>query len=284
MHKLCVKSFKNKKSLITKITVFLFESMHTQKHVEDISMRGENNNMKHINVSTSSNAENVISKALGLEAEYVNQLIQFGAVYCKKVGQMRPIRLNSNVLVDSGDYLRVHPSPRYYPICKRILWLDKIIYNGGNFIVLHKPSGIPSCPKLDNFKENCIIQTKIALQIPYLELPHRLDTDTSGILVIGKNKEFLSRFGKLLQSRKVRKKYKFLVTWLQNDKSFEASTALIPENTIENLLLKSSTWPKQFLPTFSASVSNQPGNAQVSTLTAIAILTLLLPLIFFFHV
>jgi 23S rRNA pseudouridine1911/1915/1917 synthase len=66
-----------------------------------------------------------------------------------------------------------------------------IIYEDKDLLVIDKPAGIDS----DSF-ENRI---------------HRLDKDTSGILLIAKNNEALDFFQKQFQERKVEKKYTALV-------------------------------------------------------------------------
>ncbi|MCD5396979.1 MAG: RluA family pseudouridine synthase [Candidatus Pacebacteria bacterium] len=68
----------------------------------------------------------------------------------------------------------------------------KIIYQDENILVINKPAGINS----DDFERRI----------------HRLDKDTSGILLIAKNNKALKFLQKQFQERKVEKKYILLVS------------------------------------------------------------------------
>ncbi len=84
----------------------------------------------------------------------------------------------------------------------RILFRDQLI------IVLDKPPGIPvhAGPKGGASLEDYFPQ----LQFDYKETPHlahRLDRDTSGCLVLGRNERALRKMGKLFESGRVKKTY-----------------------------------------------------------------------------
>jgi tRNA pseudouridine32 synthase / 23S rRNA pseudouridine746 synthase len=86
--------------------------------------------------------------------------------------------------------------------------LARILYQDRDVLILDKPAGIAvhAGPKggitLDAFLPD--------LQLGAEELPqlaHRLDRETSGCLVFGRNKRALARLGKLFQNGKVQKVY-----------------------------------------------------------------------------
>jgi len=93
----------------------------------------------------------------------------------------------------------------------------------GDIIVVNKPSGILSVPGKGEDKFDCI-STRVRKLIPdCIEQPsvHRLDMDTSGILVLGLTKESHRNLSIQFQDRKVEKKYQALLRGRLSDKTNE---------------------------------------------------------------
>lgn len=111
----------------------------------------------------------------------VDKLIKLGAIYVKKSTDFKPRRIFFDIDLVIGDEIRIHPYPRFYPT-HDINWKDVIIEKNNDYIVIDKPSGIPSNPMLCNFYENVFecIKSEMNYGDDELFLPHRLDTDTSG--------------------------------------------------------------------------------------------------------
>jgi 23S rRNA-/tRNA-specific pseudouridylate synthase len=91
-----------------------------------------------------------------------------------------------------------------------LLWKSlQVFHSPRSIFVLTTRPGISTQPSLGNYRENvseCIRET---LGLDRIFLPHRLDTDTSGILVFGKTLAFTQRFAK----GSIQKSYRALVTW-----------------------------------------------------------------------
>ena len=155
------------------------------------------------------------------------ELIELGAIYVKSAYDSKPKRILSDVYVSEGDLIRVHPYPRRYKTIDDIDWRCATIHDSADYVIIHKPAGVPSNPTLDNYYENVFVRAKSEMKYEgTLYLPHRLDTDTSGLLLLGKSKKFASYFGSLLKLRQnVTKKYKAIV----------ASTS---SNTINDVLIR----------------------------------------------
>lgn len=81
-----------------------------------------------------------------------------------------------------------------------------IIFENSNFLIVNKSSGISSH---SGTKQNfgLIDIARSCIKGEDIDLCHRLDKDTSGCIVISKNKLFLSHFNKLLKKRLVGKTY-----------------------------------------------------------------------------
>jgi len=94
----------------------------------------------------------------------------------------------------------------------------KIIYEDKDVLVIDKPAGIVVFPE-GQTKENTLIdkiieekpELKQAGEPPRYGIVHRLDKDTSGILLIAKNTKSLIFLQKQFINRKVEKKYTVLV-------------------------------------------------------------------------
>jgi 23S rRNA pseudouridine955/2504/2580 synthase len=85
---------------------------------------------------------------------------------------------------------------------------DFILENNNNFIIINKPSGIPVQAGTKSFKN--IID--ILKNTKYFEntrpfIVHRLDKETSGILIVAKNREYAQLFTSLFRIRKIHKTY-----------------------------------------------------------------------------
>ena len=89
---------------------------------------------------------------------------------------------------------------------------DFIIEDNDNFIVINKPSGIPVQGGTRSFKNI----TDLLSSTKYFEnkkayIVHRLDKETSGVLIIAKNREYAQLFTSLFRIRKIHKNYLAIV-------------------------------------------------------------------------
>jgi len=93
-----------------------------------------------------------------------------------------------------------------------------ILYENNNLLVIEKPAGITVFPE-GSTTEKTVIELLLK-EFPYLKsagnpprygIIHRLDKDTSGILLVAKTSEGLDFFQKEFQNQKVVKKYLALV-------------------------------------------------------------------------
>lgn len=184
---------------------------------------------KFVTASSSGSCSSIVSSKVCLKETGIKcvELIELGAIYVKSASDIRPRRILSDVHVSEGDLIRVHPYPRRYKIVDDIDWRCATIHDSADYVIINKPAGVPSHPTLDNYYENVFVRAKSEMKHEgTLYLPHRLDTDTSGLLLLGKSKKFASYFGSLLRLRQnVTKKYRAII----------ASTS---SNNINDVLLR----------------------------------------------
>lgn len=125
----------------------------------------------------------------------------------------------------------------------------KIVYQDENIIVLDKPAGIKVHPS--SFSERDTLVNFLVAKLPETEkitdgsfgselrpgIVHRLDQDTSGVMVVARSQEAFDGLKKLFQGRKVLKKYAALVHGKLENK----------RGVIEKPLAKSTSYKKQVI-------------------------------------
>lgn len=85
-----------------------------------------------------------------------------------------------------------------------------LIYENEDLVVIDKPAGIPAHPK-GNFRYNTVTEIlKHDLQLENVWPCHRLDKMTSGIMILGKNKDTGTKLLRLLENEKDRIKKVYL--------------------------------------------------------------------------
>ncbi len=101
----------------------------------------------------------------------------------------------------------------YKPSVQEKKRYDKfIIENNDDFIVINKPSGIPVQSGTQSFK-NIIDILKDTHYFNFTKpyIVHRLDKETSGVMIIAKNREYAQLFTSLFRIRKIHKTYLAIV-------------------------------------------------------------------------
>lgn len=88
----------------------------------------------------------------------------------------------------------------------------KILFEDEYFIIAEKPAGLPSQPTVDKKRPNFFTLLKKQLQDErgagfYLALHHRLDRDTSGVMIFAKNKEANEPLADLFKKHRIQKTY-----------------------------------------------------------------------------
>jgi 23S rRNA pseudouridine955/2504/2580 synthase len=143
----------------------------------------------------------------------------------QKILRLNKIKINrkkvkSSYRVQSGDIVEIYDISKfktsdrpkiikYKPSRKEVsLYDDYILENNNNFLVINKPPGTPVQAGTKSFR-NIIDVLKDSKYFentkPYIV--HRLDKETSGVLIIAKNREYAQLFTSLFRIRKIHKTY-----------------------------------------------------------------------------
>ena len=114
-----------------------------------------------------------------------------------------------------------------------------VIFKNQEFIALNKPSGIP-VQGGTNVKLN-VDSLLDCLKYELQETPklvHRIDKNTSGLLLIARNLESAKFFGGMFRERKIKKKYLLLVKGLIKDKTGEIKMPIITNKKENSAITK----------------------------------------------
>lgn len=149
----------------------------------------------------------LITKLKGVPKSHLYRLIRKGEIRVNKK------RIDPHYRLIGGDIVRLPPLS--LEIVKELkpsqtlinLLKDRILYEDDYIMVLNKPSGIPVHAG-STVKMGVIEALKAAYKnLPHLELVHRLDTETSGCLIIAKKKRILRELHQLLRDGGIKKTY-----------------------------------------------------------------------------
>jgi len=172
-------------------------------------------------------------------------------------------KIKSSYRVQTGDIIEIYDISKfkvadrpkitkYKPTRKEVdLYDDYILENNDNFVVINKPRGIAVQAGTKSFR-NIIDVLKDSKYFenrkPYIV--HRLDKETSGVLIVAKTREYAQLFTSLFRIRKIHKTYIALtygkvskdITTLKDDLITIDNGKKIYQNAISHIrLLKTST-------------------------------------------
>ncbi len=144
----------------------------------------------------------------GVPKSHIYRAIRSGQVRVNKG------RVSSEYRLEAGDVLRVPPMRLPQPDAPRAVppAVFPIVYEDRDILVIDKPEGV-AVHGGSGVSFGVIEQLRSARpEERMLELAHRLDRDTSGLLVIAKNRKALVRLHDMFREGVVRKYYQALVT------------------------------------------------------------------------
>ncbi len=164
-----------------------------------------------------------------LDRWFEQNVIKLPHSLVEKIIRQNKIKVNkkktkSSYRVQSGDLIEVYDISKFKPTDKekKIKYKpqkselgrydDYVIENNENFIIINKPSGIAVQSGTKSFKNIVdILKSSKYFENSKPYIVHRIDKDTSGILIISKNREFAQLFTSLFRIRKIHKTYLALV-------------------------------------------------------------------------
>ena len=164
-----------------------------------------------------------------LDKWFKNEIINLPHSLLEKILRQNKIKVNkkktkSSYRLQTGDVIEIYDISKFKSVDKKekIKYLPKkkeigdyddyVIEDNENFIVINKPTGIPVQSGTKSFKNiiDILKNTKYFKNSkPFIV--HRLDKETSGVLIIAKNRKYAQLFTSLFRIRKIHKTYLAIV-------------------------------------------------------------------------
>jgi 23S rRNA pseudouridine955/2504/2580 synthase len=154
------------------------------------------------------------AKIINLPQSLIEKIIRLNKIKINRKKTKSSYRVQSGDIVEIFDISKFKVSDRpkilkYKPSRKEVsVYDDYILENNDNFIVINKPSGIAVQSGTKSFRNiiDVLKDTKYFENTkPYIV--HRLDKETSGVLIVAKNREYAQLFTSLFRIRKIHKTY-----------------------------------------------------------------------------
>ena len=153
-------------------------------------------------------------KVIDIPHSLVEKIIRQNKVKVNNKKTKSSYRVQEGDVVNVYEFSKITPQLRnsiikYKPKKEELGKYDNyIIENNENFLIINKPAGIPVQSGTKSFKNiiDILNDTKYFLNSkPFIV--HRIDKETSGLLIIAKNRKFAQLFTSLFRIRKIHKTY-----------------------------------------------------------------------------
>ncbi len=152
----------------------------------------------------------LIRELKGVPLSHIYRVIRKGEVRVNKK------RIEQTYKLQVGDLVRIPPmstGPKSIPPDPaRFAYLkDRIVYEDDTLLILNKPHGL-AVHEGSNIQSGLIEALRVLFpEYRHLELVHRLDKETSGLIIIAKCRSTMKLLHDMLRERKIKKTYQAVV-------------------------------------------------------------------------
>ena len=181
--------------------------------------------------------DNYLIKILkGVPKGHVYKLLRTGQVRVNKK------RVKTEYKLCQGDELRIPPVDFKEKIAPKSLKIDNhtkksitqnILFEDDNLLIINKPHGLAVHGGSGLSFGVIELVRQIYPDEKFLELVHRLDKETSGVLMIAKKRTALVELQKQIREKKIHKKYMVAISGLWKDKQKTVNLNLIKTSNSE---------------------------------------------------
>jgi RluA family pseudouridine synthase len=169
----------------------------------------------------------LVEADLGLSRRKIRRIIDIGGSYINR----KRVRIASRQ-VRQGDVIELEYDPQQFSRVKQEIQLSDadILYRNHGIIAINKPPGVPA----QATRTQALFHVAALLE-RYLEqhgaggkvrLTHRLDKETSGVMLLATQKDQVNSLGDQFRERKVGKEYFALAHGLCREKTFKVECNL----------------------------------------------------------
>lgn len=138
---------------------------------------------------------------------YLQQLIDLAGVVINHSVVRKP-----SVRIKAGDIgvIELRPTPQSLAFKPEVMSLD-IVYEDEHLIVINKPAGLVVHPAPGNWSgtllNGLLAHDEKAMNLPRAGIVHRLDKDTSGLMVVARTRPVMDALVRLIAARDVSRQY-----------------------------------------------------------------------------
>ncbi len=137
---------------------------------------------------------------------------------------LRGKRVKASLRLQTDDVVLIrYPKREEEAPVNRVL---SILYEDDELVVVDKPGDVVVHPTGGIVKNTVLAILREQTQADYLTLAHRLDRETSGVLVLAKNPEAASRLQQQFERRETRKEYLALVRGVPDRRRFNVDAPI----------------------------------------------------------
>lgn len=135
---------------------------------------------------------------------------------------------SKDTIVKGGDITSHFSAPKTEPEVSSNI---ELLYSDDDIIIINKPAPLPMHPS-GRFNRNSLTQIlKLAFPNEDFKIIHRLDANTTGIVILGRNKEITNTIGSQFENKQTTKKYLALIEGVPLLDTFNTDTKIGTEKT-----------------------------------------------------
>ena len=179
--------------------------------VEDLLEKGPDAELREIKVPEELHAQRVdtvLARQISeFSRSYLQQLIEAGLVRLRGMPVRKPA-----ARVNAGDSVAVElrPTPQTQAFRPEAMPLE-VVYEDEHLLVINKPTGLVVHPAPGNWSgtllNGLLGRDPLAAHLPRAGIVHRLDKDTSGLMVVARSRLAMDRLIRAIAARAVRRQY-----------------------------------------------------------------------------
>ncbi len=154
--------------------------------------------------------DSYLAEKLELSRSKIQKLVKDEKVFVngKNVNSSYSVKIGDNIEVDDELDYEIHVEPENIPI--------NIVYEDDDLLIINKESGMVVHPAPGHYKGTLV--NALLYRYPMIQgenhrpgIVHRLDKDTSGLMIVAKNEWSLEKLSEMISTKVVERKYLALV-------------------------------------------------------------------------
>jgi 23S rRNA pseudouridine1911/1915/1917 synthase len=177
---------------------------------------------------------------------YLQQLISQGMV---RIGNSRTVKASQKVHVGDKGQIELRPTPQSQAFKPEVISFP-VIYQDDHLMVVDKPAGLVVHPAPGNWS-GTLLNGILALDdqsafLPRAGIVHRLDKDTSGLMVVARTRQAMDLLVRMIAQRSVKREYMAIALheWTgATERRVELPIGRDPRNRLKMAIVNLDTHP-----------------------------------------